>query len=190
MPEKQSPTIADPQWAGAYDELRVLARRALSRERSDHTLQPTALVHEVFLRSSRDRRFHGLDRAGILSLAARTMRDVLVEHARRKNARKRGGAARRLPLDETVASYEERAVDLVALDDALSRLAAFDAQLARIVELRFFGGLTEDEVATVFQVSGRTVRRAWRVARQWLARELGEETADDRPPLAADQTDP
>ena len=175
MTEAENPDFEAPDWEEIYAQLRSMAVRFLSRERPDHTLQPTALVHEVYLRYSRDRRFAEADRAKIMSCAARTMRDVLVEHARRKRALKRGGAGRRVALDETLVAYEERAGDVIALDQALERLQRVDAQLARIVELRFFGGLTEEDSAVVLGVAPRTVRRAWRTAKLWLARELERE---------------
>ncbi len=175
MTEADNPVPEAPNWEEIYSQLRSIAVRFLSRERPDHTLQPTALVHEVYLRYSRDRRFADADRAKIMSCAARTMRDVLVEHARCKRALKRGGAGRRVALDETLVAYEERAVDLIELDQALQRLQLVDDQLARIVELRFFGGLTEEDTAIVLGVSARTVRRGWRTAKLWLARELEQE---------------
>lgn len=160
--------------ADMYDGLRDLAGRFMSRERIDHTLQPTVLVHEVYLRFARDRSDEPLDHAETMTRAARIMREVLVDHARRRNALKRGGGMERLPFDSNCAVAEDRDLHLPALDDALSRLAEFDAEAARIIELRFFGGLTEEETARVMEVSARTVRRGWRSARLWLARELGE----------------
>ncbi len=164
------PTV---DWELVYGDLRRIAEGVLRRERVDHTLQPTALVNEVFLRFNRDRRFADANRVMVVSHAARAMRDVLVEHARRKKALKRGGAeAARVPLDETVAIFEERAIDLLGLDEALTELEKFDAELSRLVTLRFFGGLTEVETAEVLGVSERTVRRGWSVARAWLNRAL------------------
>jgi RNA polymerase sigma-70 factor, ECF subfamily len=162
----------------AYDELRRLATGYLSRERRAHTLQPTALVHEALARLMAGRgagALAGMDRGEYVAAVARAMRLVLVDHARRRGAQKRGGARHRVPLDDSLALYEESASDLLALDEALERLAALDPELARMVELRFFGGLTEEETAREMGVSSRTVTRAWRFARVWLARELGEE---------------
>jgi RNA polymerase sigma factor (TIGR02999 family) len=166
-------TLLDGRLPAVYADLRDLAHRYLSLERPGHTLQPTALVHEAYLRISAQTSRLDLDRAEIIAAAAGAMRLVLVDHARRRRAEKRGGSARRMPLDDVVASYEERAIDLVAVDEALSRLATFDAGLAKLVELRFFGGLAEEEIAAILGVSARTVRRGWRTARLWLARELG-----------------
>jgi RNA polymerase sigma factor (TIGR02999 family) len=144
----------------------------LSRERLDHTLQPTALVHELYLRCARDEQFRRLESPGIMGPAAHVMRQILIDHARRRHALKRDGRRQRHPLDETVLAYERRAGDLLALDAALERLATIDREAARIVELRFFAGLTEEEIATELSVCARTVRRGWRSARTWLAREL------------------
>ncbi len=156
-----------------YDELRELARRYLSRERRDHTLQPTALVHEAYLRMIK-RKVDGLDRAHFFWTAARAMRSVLVDHARRHLAAKRGGAGHRVALDDAVASYEERAVDLISLDDALEQLAKVDQRLTRVIDLRFFGGLTDEEAAAALGLSSRTIRREWRFARAWLHNRLGK----------------
>ncbi|MHC4990069.1 MAG: ECF-type sigma factor [Planctomycetota bacterium] len=164
-----------PGQAQVYRRLRALAARFLRRERADHTLQPTALAHEVYLRFADDQRFRDLESADVLGVAARVMRQVLVDHARRKKALKREGRYERTPLDATCVVYEQRAVDLIALDDALSMLAKVDAEAARIVEMRFFGGLTEPEIAVHLDVCTRTVRRGWRAARLWLARELAAE---------------
>ena len=156
-----------------YDELRRLAASALRRERADHTLQPTALVHEAFLRlvDVPDAQWH--DRGHFVAVAARAMRRVLVDHARGRNALKRGSAEVRVPIDDVdVPSGQAGDVDLVALDDALGRLAAVDERQARIVELRFFGGLTVEETAALIGSSPRTVKRDWHMARAWLRREL------------------
>jgi len=161
-----------------YDELRRLAASALRRERADHTLQPTALVHEAFLRlvDVPEDRWH--DRAHFVAIAARAMRRVLVDHARGRMALKRGRADIHVPIDEVdVASSETGGVDLVVLDEALSRLAALDERQARIVELRFFGGLTVEETAALIGSSPRTVKRDWHMARAWLKRELARHDA-------------
>ncbi len=155
-----------------YDELRRLAASALRRERQAHTLQPTALVHEVFLRMV-DGTGRWQDRTHFVAIAARAMRRVLVDHARARNAIKRGGGELRVSLDDIeLAADAATDVDLVALDAALGRLAALDERQARIVELRFFGGLTVEETAALIGASDRTVKRDWQMARAWLKREL------------------
>lgn len=160
-------------FAIVYDELRRLAAAALRRERADHTLQPTALVHEAFLRLVDVPEDRWNDRGHFIALAARAMRRVLVDHARGRNALKRGNAEVRVPFEDVdIAAGEPGDVDLVALDDVLERLAALDARQARIVELRFFGGLTVEETAALIGSSPRTVKRDWQMARAWLRREL------------------
>jgi len=167
-------------FAIVYDDLRRVAAAALRRERADHTLQPTALVHEAYLRLAEapDGQWHS--RHHFLATAARAMRRILVDHARSRNAHKRGSGKARVPLDEVdVASPTVGAdLDLVALDEALARLAALDARQARIVELRFFGGLTVEETALIVDVSTRTVKREWQMARVWLKREMSRLTPD------------
>ena len=175
MEHGHKPDAPQAHLAELYDDLRAMAADLMRRERNDHTYQPTALVHEAYLRFAGDRRFEDIDRQVILRNAARVMREVLVDHARRKKALKRGGAFERSPLDTGCLAYEENVVDLLAVDEALGRLGRLDPEAAGIVELRFFGGLTEQEVADVLGVSPRTVRRGWRAARIWLARELQSE---------------
>jgi RNA polymerase sigma-70 factor (ECF subfamily) len=157
-----------------YDELRRLAGGYLRRERPGQTLQATALVHEAYVRLIKDRGQPWTDRAHFVGIAARSMRQILVERARRRRAAKRWGGQERITLDERVLGLAEPdgGVDLVALDAALERLAALDAQQARIVELRYFGGLTVEDTATALGVSPATVKRHWTVARAWLKREL------------------
>ena len=161
-------------FALVYDELRRLAAAALRHERPDHTLQPTALVHEAYLRLADEPTGRWQNRSHFLAVAARAMRRILVDHARKHNAVKRGSGAVRLNLDdlEYAASVPTDAVDLVTLDDALGRLAALDPRQARIVELRFFGGLSVEETAAVIDASPRTVKRDWQFARAWLKREM------------------
>jgi RNA polymerase sigma factor (TIGR02999 family) len=155
-----------------YAELRRLAGRQLQRERVNHTLQPTALVHEVYLRLVDQRRVDWQDRAHFLGVAAQTMRRILVDHARRRDAGKRGDGVQCVSIDEArLAAPGE--IPLLALDDALSRLESVDPNLARIFELRAFGGLTIEEAAHVLKVSPSTVKRDWRTAKAWLNRELG-----------------
>lgn len=175
MEYSPKPDAPQARLAELYDDLRAMASDLMRRERIDHTYQPTALVHEAYLRFAGDRRFEDLDRPVILRNAARVMREVLVDHARRKKALKRGGAFERGPLDTACLAYEENVVDVLAVDEALGRLGRLDPEAAGIVELRFFGGLTEQEVAEVLGLSSRTVRRGWRAARIWLARELQSE---------------
>jgi RNA polymerase sigma factor (TIGR02999 family) len=155
-----------------YGELRRLAARYIRRERPGQSLQATALVHEAYIRLLKDDDLSFQNRAHFLGIAARSMRQILVEHARARDAAKRGGGERRITLDDAIAAGQPLDVDLLALDEALERLAGRDAQQARIVELRFFGGLTNEETAGALGVSEATVKRAWTVARAWLFREL------------------
>lgn len=153
-------------------ELRRLARAYMRRERRGHTLQTTALLNEAFLRLTDARRIRWQDRAHFLGIAARLMRRVLVDHARSRGYVKRGGGAQRVTLDERLARSGEPALDVVELDRALEALAAVDARKSRLIDLRFFGGLSVEETAEVLQVSPDTVKRDWRLAKLWLLREL------------------
>ena len=153
-------------------ELRRLARTYMSRERGGHTLQPTALVNEAFIRLTDARQVRWQDRAHFLGISARLMRRVLVDHARSRGYQKRGGGARQVPLDEALVVSPEPTLDLVALDRALEALAAVDARKSEVIELRFFGGLSVEETADVLHVSTDTVKRDWRLAKLWLLREL------------------
>jgi RNA polymerase sigma factor (TIGR02999 family) len=155
-----------------YDELRRLARDHLRRERPDHTLQPTALVNEVYLRLVDQQRVNWHNRAQFFGLAAQLMRHILVDHSRSRASVKRGGLVRKLSLDEAWMAPEEVAEELVALDEALVRLAAIDERKSRVVEMRFFGGLSVEETAEALGVSDKTVMRDWRIAKMWLHREL------------------
>jgi len=155
-----------------YDELRRVARQRLARERSGHTLQPTALVHEVYLRLERSARVRWESRAHFFGSVARLMRQILVDHARRRNAGKRGDGATLLAIDEALGMPSRQELDLLALEEALSSLAAMDPRQAQVVELRFFGGLTIPEVATFLNVGTATVERDWRTAKAWLLHEL------------------
>jgi RNA polymerase sigma factor (TIGR02999 family) len=162
-----------------YGELHALAARYMGERAAGHTLQPTALVNEAWLRMIEPESGASFEsRAHFFGVAAKAMRSVLVDHARRRGAQKRGGAVERVPLEDIAALFEERASDLLALDESLTRLAAMDAQLGRIVELRFFGGLSVEETALALGVSQPTIVRGWRVARMWLKRELGLAEAD------------
>lgn len=158
-----------------FDELRGLARAQFARERGNHTLQPTALVHEVYLRLVDRRSVSWQSRAQFLNFAAAMMRRILVDHARIRKAGKRGGDQMTVVFDEALDLPADLRPDLVAIDDALLALAAFDARQARIVELRFFGGLTVEEIALALGVSARTIHREWKIARLWLLRELQPE---------------
>jgi RNA polymerase sigma-70 factor (ECF subfamily) len=153
-------------------ELRRLARGYMGRERRGHTLQTTALVNEAFLRLTDARQVRWQDRAHFLGISARLMRRVLVDYARRRGFHKRGGGAQRITLDEGLVMSPDPAFDLVALDRALETLAKVDPRKSRVVELRFFGGLSVEETAEVLQVSADTVKRDWRLAKLWLLREL------------------
>ncbi|MDQ3744128.1 MAG: sigma-70 family RNA polymerase sigma factor [Acidobacteriota bacterium] len=157
-----------------YDELRSIARGYLRDERTEHTLQATALVHEAYLRLVGAEQIEWQNRAQFFSIAAQVMRHILVDHARRHAAGKRGSGERRLSLDEAVSFAEERDVNLVALDDALKTLETLDSEQARIVELRFFGGLSIKEIAEVLGVSETTVSRKWNTAKLWLRAQLAD----------------
>jgi RNA polymerase sigma factor (TIGR02999 family) len=155
-----------------YEELRRMASGYLRRERRGHTLQTTALVHEAYLRLVGQDDLSFENRAHFRAIAARTMRRILVEHARARGAAKRGGSRKRVTLEDTLALAPSPRLDLQALDEALERLAALDAQQARIVELRFFAGLTVEETAEAVGLSPATIKREWAMARAWLRREL------------------
>ena len=155
-----------------YDELRRLAHRYLSRERTDHTLQSTALVHEAYLRLAGQNPPQWQNRAHFFGIAAHIMRQILVEYARGRSAAKRGGNALTLTLDDAVALPQQTDVDVVALDKALGELSGFDAQQGRIVELRFFAGLTIEDTSEVLGISPATVKRDWITARAWLFRAM------------------
>jgi RNA polymerase sigma factor (TIGR02999 family) len=156
-----------------YDELRRRANHYLRRERPDHTLQATALVHETYLELVNQRRVQWQNRAHFLGLAAHLMRRILVEHARHHQAGKRGGGQPKVALDNVMGLSAERDINLVTLDESLTALEALDPQQCRIVMLRFFGGLTVDETAAAIGVSPRTVDRDWRMAKAWLKIRLG-----------------
>jgi RNA polymerase sigma factor (TIGR02999 family) len=160
-----------------YDELRRVARRQLRRQEGEHTLNTTALVHEAYLKLVGHAGVPWADRAHFFGVAARAMRQVLINQAHKHATAKRGGRWRRLPLDEAVLAVEEQADVLLALDEALTRLATLNDRLSRVVEYRFFGGMTEEEVATMLGVSDRTVRRDWIKARLWLYAELAEDAS-------------
>jgi RNA polymerase sigma factor (TIGR02999 family) len=158
-----------------YAELRRMAARQLRSERAGHTLQPTALVHEVYLRLVDQRNVDWRHRAHFFGVAAQVMRRILVDHARRHTAAKRGEGLPRVSIDEAKDAVAPDGIPVLALDHALDRLAGMDEGLARIVELRAFGGLTIEESACVLEVSASTAKREWRTAKAWLTRELGLE---------------
>lgn len=187
---------ADALFPLVYGELRRMAKQRLARERSDHTLQGTALVHEAFLRLSGQSSASWRNRNQFLALASQMMRRVLVDHARQRAAAKRGSAEQALSLDDTRAAFEIDAafaaaaqeeihsdqppgIDVLGIDRALEALAVIDPQQARIVELRYFGGLTIEETADVVEISPATVKREWAMARAWLRRELSAAGAND-----------
>ena len=164
----------DQMFPLVYDELRRIAHRQLGRERADQTIGTTALVHEAYLRLVDQTRAQLTDRAHFFAVAARAMRRILVDYARRHRAAKRGGAQAPVSLEDATLVADQRADSLVALDEALTRLAEVEDRLSRVVECRFFGGLTEEETAVALGVTARTVRRDWVKAKGWLSQELRE----------------
>lgn len=170
-------------WPMVYDDVRKLARRQMAGERGNHTLQGTALVNEAFIRLAGQRVFEWQNREQFLSLAAQIMRRVLVDYARQRGAQRRGDGAQRLSIHDTQAAievdeaqalraFDDERVDVLAIDAALTKLSLLDAPQGRIVELRYFGGLTLEETATVAGISLASVKREWAMARAWLRREL------------------
>lgn len=155
-----------------YQELRRLAGGYLRRERANHTLQPTALVHEAYVRLMREANVSWQNRQHFCAIAAHAMREILVEHARAHKAAKRGGGAARVTLDEGLIGDRARDIDVEALHEALERLAERDERKAKLVELRFFGGLSIEEAADVLQISPATAKRDWTMARAWLHQQL------------------
>lgn len=156
------------------EELRRLAHRYMSRERAGHTLQTTALVNEAFLRLVNRKNLRWQNRAHFFGLAAQVMRTILVDHARSHASAKRGGGTRNLELDEALVVSQQKASEVIALDEALKQLALIDPRQSRIVELRFFGGLTVEEAAEVLHVSPVTIKREWSTAKAWLYHELAK----------------
>ena len=187
MPSPRDITVLLDEWTGGdrgaldrllplvYAELRNVAGRQLRHERDGHTLQPTALVHETYMRLVDQRRVDWRDRAHFFGVASRIMRRILVDHARRQNATKRGDGIRPVPIDDAAHVTAAGEIGVLALDDALASLAKVDPGLARLVELRAFAGLTIEEAAHVLNTSVSTVKREWRAARAWLTRELDSE---------------
>lgn len=167
-----------------HAELRRIAQRQMSQERPGHTLQATALVNEAYLKLAGQERFEWHDRAHFFAVCAQVMRHILVDHARSRAREKRGGGAIQVSLNDALVVAEEHIADFIALDEALSALERVDPQKGRIVELRYFGGLSVEETAEVLKISPRTVRREWRRAKAWLYRMICEGTADETRPLA------
>jgi RNA polymerase sigma factor (TIGR02999 family) len=165
-------TALDKLYPLVYDELRRMAHRYMSRERKGHTLQTTALINEAYLRLVEQRNVHWENRAHFFGISAQIMRRILIDHARRYDYAKRGGGAQRVSLDEAAVVAKERAAELLDLDEALNRLADIDPRRSRVVELRFFGGLDNEEIAWLLKISPNTVTRDWKMARAWLYREL------------------
>lgn len=157
-----------------FADLKAIAHRRLSHERQGHPLQTTELVNEAYLKLVHEREMQWQNRAHFFAVAAQLIRNILVDYARTKNYAKRGGGAVHVPLDEALVISDERAADVVALDDALQALAAFDERKSKVAELRFFAGLSVEETAEVLKISPETVTRDWRVAKAWLRKELGK----------------
>jgi RNA polymerase sigma factor (TIGR02999 family) len=157
-----------------YGELKLLAERRLRRERSGHTLEPTALVHEAYLKLIDQKQARWRNRAHFFAIAAQAMRRILVDHARARQSEKRGGGDQKLSFDEAIDVSDQRVNQMVALDDALEALAELDPQKSRVVELKYFGGLSLEEIAEALGVSRATVIREWRMAKAWLYGELNK----------------
>jgi RNA polymerase sigma factor (TIGR02999 family) len=164
-----------------YEELRQIAHRYMDRQQVGHTLQTTALIHEAYLRLVDQTKVNWQNRGHFFGVAATAMRQILVDYARTRQAAKRGGGTWRVSLAEAAGFAEEPTAELVALDDALRSLAAFDQRKSQVVEMRYFGGLTVEETAEVLKVSPRTVAEDWRFARTWLLRELSNRGTSDEP---------
>jgi len=158
-----------------YDELRRMARRYMQSQPSGHTLQTTALIHEAYLKLADNKVKHFTNRSHFFAVAANAMRHILVDHARSRQSEKRGGGAQVIALDDAPIVSVERASEIVALDDALKNLSAIDERKSRVVELRYFGGLSVEETAEVLKVSPETIARDWRFAKTWLLRELSNQ---------------
>ena len=171
--EHLAPTLREQLFSLVYEELRRTAQGLMRHEQAQHTLQPTALVHESYLRLVDAKATAFADRAHFLGIAARCMRQILVDHARVKASQKRGGDLQRVTLDTSLAEQGEREFELLVLDDALRKFARLDPRAAQVAELRLFGGLDLDEIAHTLAVSPRTVDGDWAAARLWLSRELG-----------------
>ena len=167
-----------------YHELHRMASRYMHHERPDHSLQATILVHEAYLQLVNQEERNWQNRSHFFALAAQIMRRILIDHARSRHALKRGGAGVKVQLDDVVVFSDDKCEELIAVDEALTRLAARDARLGRVVELRFFAGLTEVEIGSVLGVSPRSVKRDWKVAKAWLHGELSSIKSDDSGAMA------
>jgi RNA polymerase sigma factor (TIGR02999 family) len=171
------PSDTDKIFEIVYNELRNLASSLMRHERPDHTLQPTALVHEAYCRLVDQTRIEWQNRAHFFGIAARAMRQILIDRARKRAAVKRGGDLQRVTLDERLGIGVDPDIEIFELDNAMKRLARMDERMARVVELRIFGGMNVKEIAYVFGVTRRTIQNDWKVARMWLIHELSEEAA-------------
>lgn len=170
---------ADELLPEVYQQLRDLAEGYLRRERRDHTLQPTALVHEAYVKLIDQQRAGINDRTHFKAIAAQAMQRILVDHARSKHRLKRGGDWRRLALDDAFKMVDEPTLDIAGLHEAMERMRSLDERQARVVELRLFGGMTNDEIARVLDMAKRTVERDWKMGRTWLQRELRQAESDE-----------
>ena len=170
-------TAIDKLYPLVYDELHKMARRYMNRERQGHTLQTTALINEAYVRLVDQKHVHWQNRAHFFAISAQIMRRILIDHARRHDYAKRGGGAQKISLDEVAIVAVERASGLLLLDEALIRLGEIDPRRSQVVELRYFGGLNNEEIAGVLKISENTVTRDWNMARAWLYQELRETVA-------------
>jgi RNA polymerase sigma-70 factor (ECF subfamily) len=170
-------TALDKLYPLVYDELHKMANRYMKRERKDHTLQTTALINEAYVRMVDQKNVHWENRAHFFAISAQIMRRILIDHARRHHYAKRGGGALKVSLDETAIVAGDPASDMLLLDEALNRLAEMDPRRGRVVELRYFGGLNNEEIAGVLKISENTVTRDWNMARAWLYQELSGSVA-------------
>jgi len=170
-------TALDKLYPLVYDELHKMANRYMKRERKDHTLQTTALINEAYVRMVDQKNVHWENRAHFFAISAQIMRRILIDHARRHHYAKRGGGAQKVSLDETAMVASDPASDMLLLDEALNRLAEMDPRRGQVVELRYFGGLNNEEIAGVLRISENTVTRDWNMARAWLYQELSGSVA-------------
>ncbi len=170
-------TALDKLYPLVYDELHKMARRYMGRERRGHTLQTTALINEAYVRLVDQKNVHWQNRSHFFAISAQIMRRILIDHARREHYAKRGGGAQKISLDEVAIVAVERASSLILLDEALTRLGEIDSRRSQVVELRYFGGLNNEEIAGVLKISENTVTRDWNMARAWLYQELTETVA-------------
>ena len=170
-------TALDKLYPLVYDELHKMARRYMGRERRGHTLQTTALINEAYVRLVDQKNVHWQNRSHFFAISAQIMRRILIDHARREHYAKRGGGAQKISLDEVAIVAVERASSLILLDEALTRLGEIDPRRSQVVELRYFGGLNNEEIAGVLKISENTVTRDWNMARAWLYQELTETVA-------------